>query len=87
MNTGKQKAVTALTTCKGQIEGIISMIEGGRYCIDISNQLLAVCAGIRRANKLILAQHMENCVMDAIKNGNEEEKINEITGIINKLLD
>ena len=37
----KRKAIQCLKTSKGQIEGIIKMIEDERYCIDISNQIIA----------------------------------------------
>ena len=54
MNQEKQQALQALKTARGQIDGIIKMIEDGRYCIDISNQILASSAMLKRANLLIL---------------------------------
>lgn len=87
MNQEKQKAITALKTCRGQIDGIIKMLEEDRYCIDISNQILASQAVLKRANKIILAQHMNCCVKSAIINQDETDaKIKEITDILNKLL-
>jgi len=87
VNSEKQKALIALKTCRGQIDGIIKMIDENRYCIDISNQILALQAGIKRANKLVLSQHMNSCVKSAIKNADQaDEKIKEITDILNKLL-
>jgi len=87
MNTEQKKALQALKTCSGQIDGIIKMIEDGRYCIDISNQILAAEANIKRANKLILAQHISHCVSDAMEDEeNKEVKLNEIKDIISKLL-
>lgn len=87
MNEEKKKAISALKVCRGQLDGIINMIEEGRYCIDISNQLLAAEANVKKANKLILAQHMSSCVAAAMDDKNQkEEKIKEIADIINKLL-
>jgi len=87
MNDEKKSALNTLKTCKGQIDGIIKMLEEERYCIDISNQILATQAGLKRANKLILAQHMNNCVKTAINNSDQADvKIKEITDILNKLL-
>ena len=40
-----------LNTAKGQLEGILKMIEDDRYCIDISNQLMATEAILNKANK------------------------------------
>ena len=65
MNQEKQQALQALKTARGQIDGIIKMIEDGRYCIDISNQILASSAMLKRANLLILKQHMNHCVLEA----------------------
>lgn len=88
MTEEKKKALTALKTCKGQIEGIIRMIEDGRYCIDISNQLLAAQSMIKRANKLILAGHMNSCVRNAMDSQEDmEQKTKELEQIISKLLD
>lgn len=88
MNNEKKKALQSLKTCRGQIEGIIKMIEEGRYCIDISNQIIASQALLKKANKCILKQHMSHCVKIAFEEeGNGEEKIDEILGILDKLID
>lgn len=88
MNEEKKKALQCLKTCKGQIEGIIRMIEDERYCIDISNQIIASQAILKKANKLILKQHMNYCVKSAFLNNDDpEEKIEEIVEILNKLID
>ena len=65
MNEEKKQAMQALKTVRGQIDGIIHMIEDGRYCIDISNQIFAASAILKRANLLILKQHMNHCVREA----------------------
>lgn len=87
MNVEKVKALQALRTSKGQIEGIIKMMEDERYCVDISNQIIAAQALLKKANMLILKQHMHHCVKDAIKNDNGEEKIDEIIDILSKIMD
>lgn len=85
-----QKAIDTLRIAKGHIEGIIKMIEDERYCIDVSKQLLAVNALIKKANFIILKQHLETCVKDAFEKGNNEEKeqkINEIILILEKYME
>ncbi|ADK15549.1 MULTISPECIES: metal-sensing transcriptional repressor [Clostridium] len=86
MNEEKKKAIQALKTSKGQIEGIIKMIEEGRYCIDISNQMVAAQSLLKKANLLILKQHLNNCVKDAFINNSGDEKVDEIIGLLSKLL-
>ena len=44
MNEERKKALQSLKTAKGQIDGIIKMIEEERYCMDISNQIVAAQA-------------------------------------------
>ena len=65
MNEERKKSLQTLKTAKGQIEGIIKMIEDDRYCMDISNQILASQALLKRANLLILKQHLDHCVTQA----------------------
>lgn len=86
MNEERNKALISLKTSKGQIEGIIKMIEDGRYCVDISNQIIAAQALLKKANMLILKQHMHHCVKDAVKQDNADEKIEEIIGILEKII-
>lgn len=87
MNEEKKQALQALKTARGQIDGIIKMIEDGRYCIDISNQIFASSAMLKRANLLILKQHMNHCVLEAAQQGQGSEKIDEVIGILSKVLD
>ncbi len=87
MNDERKKAMQSLKTAKGQIEGITKMIEDGRYCIDISNQIVAAQSLLKKANMLILKQHLDHCVKTAMINGNGEEKVDEIIALIQKLTD
>ena len=85
MQADKQKVTPLLKTAKGQIEGILRMIDDDRYCMDISTQLLSVISILKNANNHVLHAHMSSCVKDAVKNGNADEKIDEILALINKL--
>ncbi|HCW03856.1 MAG TPA: transcriptional regulator [Clostridium sp.] len=87
MNKEKKQALQALKTSKGQIEGIIKMLEEERYCVDISNQIIAAQALLKKANLLILRQHLTHCVKDAFSQGSGEEKIDEIMKILGKVMD
>ncbi|WP_427337751.1 metal-sensing transcriptional repressor [Caloranaerobacter sp. DY30410] len=84
MNEGRRKALNLLKTSKGQIEGIIRMIEEDRYCVDISKQILAVQALLKKANLNIIDQHIKHCVKEAVLKGEGDEKIDEIINILDK---
>ena len=85
MLADKQTVSRLLKTARGQIDGILKMIEEDRYCIDISNQLLATESILRKANKEVLHAHMSHCVKNAFESGDSEQKINEIIKIMDKL--
>ena len=73
-----------LKIAKGQIESSIKMIEEKRYCMDISKQLLATQALIKRANLKILDNHIRHCVSEAIIDGKSDEKIVEVMEIVSR---
>lgn len=81
-----KKIENLLKTSKGQIEGILKMINDDRYCVDISKQILAVQALLKKANLQLLENHLNSCVKEAIIEGNGSEKINEIIDIIDKYI-
>jgi len=80
------KAMTLLKTARGQIDGILRMIEGDRYCVDVSKQILSAAALLRKANLIVLRQHLDTCVKDAIRTGEADEKLEEIALIMEKYL-
>ena len=86
MSDERKKALQNLKTARGQIDGIIRMIEEGRYCIDISNQISASTALLKKANKHILSGHLHSCVLTAIEEQDAEEKVREIENVIAALL-
>jgi DNA-binding FrmR family transcriptional regulator len=61
------------------------MVEEDRYCIDISNQIMATEAILHKANKEIIHAHLGTCVKEAFEQGNEDEKIEEIMSVMDKL--
>ncbi len=86
LNEDKKKAIQTLKTCRGQIDGIIKMIEDGRYCIDVSNQIMASQALIKKANMLILKQHLEHCIREACESNDTDNKIDEMVTILEKVI-
>ncbi len=85
MKADKKQVKRLLNTARGQLEGIIRMVDEDRYCIDISNQILASQAILTRANKEILKAHVLNCVQNS-KGEMSEEKLQEITELLDKVL-
>ena len=89
MRADSKTVLRQLKTAKGPLEGIIKMVEENRYCIDISNQVLATRALLERTNRIILEGHIEGCILDAAATGSEEErkeKIFELSNMIKKMM-
>jgi len=86
MSQEREKALQLLKTAKGQIEGIIKMIEDDRYCIDVANQILAAQSLLKKADLMILQGHLRHCVKEACNNNNPDEKIEEVNKILEKIL-
>ena len=88
MQADGEKITSLLRTARGQLDGILKMVEDDRYCMDISHQLLATQAILKRANREILLVHINGCVREAFERVDEnakDEKIAEILSLINKL--
>jgi DNA-binding FrmR family transcriptional regulator len=85
MKADKEQVSRLLRTARGQIEGILKMVEEDRYCMDISNQILAAVSILNKVNREIVRAHMQTCVVDSIREGGESEKIDEIMALIDKL--
>ena len=86
MQADKTKVSTLIKTARGQLDGILRMIEQDRYCMDISNQVLAAQAVLTRAHKEILKAHMQTCVMHAVESGDSADKLAELTDLLDKVL-
>lgn len=88
MNDSKKKALNKLKTARGQVDGIIRMIEEDRYCVDVSTQILSVIGLLKKANIDVLNDHIRHCVATAILESEDQgnEKIEEIITIIDKYI-
>lgn len=88
MMADHERITRLLKTARGQIDGILRMVEDDRYCIDISTQLMATESLLARINADVLKAHVEGCVRTAMETGDAAEqdaKLAEIEMVIEKL--
>ena len=88
MQANKTEITRLLKTSRGQIDGLIRMVEEDRYCIDISNQLLSTQALLGTINAEVLTAHVDHCVRQAFESGDaaeEEKKIAELQAVLKRL--
>ena len=86
MVADQRTVLRLLKTVRGQIDGIIKMVEEDRYCMDISQQVTAADALLRRVNKEILTAHLKHCVEHAESDRERSDKIDELVSALGKIL-
>ena len=74
-----------LSRIEGQVRGVKKMVENDAYCVDILTQVSAIQAALNSFNKELLANHIRTCVMDDIRNGNDEI-VDELVQTLQKLM-
>ncbi|MEF8940003.1 MAG: metal-sensitive transcriptional regulator [Salinivenus sp.] len=78
-----------LSRIEGQVRGLQRMVEEDRYCGDILDQIHSVQQALKSVGREIARNHLETCVTDALRSGDEEaaqETYDEIMGLLRKEL-
>ena len=81
----KKKLIHRLNRIEGQIRGLRGMLEDDAYCMDILVQSSAVSAALTAFNRELLSTHIESCVVDGIRQG-DDEKVEELLSILQKMI-
>jgi CsoR family transcriptional regulator, copper-sensing transcriptional repressor len=73
-----------LRSIAGHVNGIERMVSADAYCIDVIKQVQAVQAALSKVNDLMLANHLNTCVIEAVRGDNKQERervLEEIVGV------
>jgi DNA-binding FrmR family transcriptional regulator len=84
--TRKEEVRSRLTKARGQIDGIERMLDAGRPCKDILQQIAAAQEAMRAAGKLMVRNYLENCATGAILAGPKSETYDEIMDMIYRMV-
>ncbi len=85
MRANREKTARSIRIARGQLDGVLRMIEEDRYCVDISNQLMAAEAILRRVNQDILRAHIRGCVREGLHSDEPNPKLEEALRLLEKL--
>lgn len=80
----REDAINRLKTAEGHIRGIQRMLEDDAYCIDIIKQIQAVQASLNKVSGQLLDQHLNSCVITAVRGedaGERERVMKEISSV------
>ena len=75
-----------LRRIEGQVRGLQKMVDEDRYCIDVLTQVSAVKAALDAVALLLLQDHTEHCVVEAIQAGDGSRKIRELNEAVERLV-
>jgi CsoR family transcriptional regulator, copper-sensing transcriptional repressor len=74
----KREALLRLKTVRGHLDGVLAMVEREDYCPDLMKQVAAIQASLEKVNRVLLQNHLETCVTEAIQAGGGQDKIREL---------
>ncbi len=71
-HTQTKVVINRLSRAIGHLESVKRMVENGQDCAEVLMQLSAVESAIHNTGKIILKDHIEHCLVDAVENGDQE---------------
>ena len=84
-HTNTKAVLNRLSRAIGHLESIKRMVEDGRDCSEVLIQLSAVKSAINNTGKVILKEHIEHCMVDAVESG-DHKAIEELTEAIDRFM-
>ncbi|MDJ0597877.1 MAG: metal-sensing transcriptional repressor [Crocosphaera sp.] len=81
-----KQIINRLSRIEGHIRGVKNMVSESRPCPEVLIQLAAVRGAIDRVSRLILDEHLNECVARAAKEGNIEEELQELKAALDRFL-
>jgi CsoR family transcriptional regulator, copper-sensing transcriptional repressor len=81
-----QKIINRLSRIEGHIRGIKTMVSESRSCPEVLIQIAAVRGALDRVSRIILDEHLSECIGRAAKEGNIQEEIEELKSALDRFL-
>ena len=84
-HTNTKAVLNRLSRAIGHLESIKRMVEDGRDCSEVLIHLSAVKSAINNTGKVILQDHIEHCIVDAVESG-DHEALEELSRAIDRFI-
>jgi DNA-binding FrmR family transcriptional regulator len=68
------EALRRLKNVEGHVRGVERMLEDNAYCIDVIRQIQAVQAALNKVSTMILEEHLNSCLITAVRGDSPEER-------------
>lgn len=63
----RDQVIRRLRSIQGHVKGIEKMVDEDQYCVDVMRQIMAAQAAMAKLNELILDNHLNTCVIEAVR--------------------
>jgi|SRR5271156_4574174 CsoR family transcriptional regulator, copper-sensing transcriptional repressor len=80
----KNRLKMRLARALGHLNAVYKMVDDEKYCIDVLTQLKAVQAALDKTAQLMLKQHLNTCVVEAVKADDSARVMNELWQLLRK---
>ena len=80
-----EAVVRRLSRAIGHLQAVKRMLEEGRDCAEVLTQLAAVKSAINNVGKVILQDHLEHCIVEAIQQG-DRGALDELNSAIDRFI-
>ncbi len=81
-----QKVVNRLARIEGHVRSVREMVLSGRDCGEVLTQIAAVRSALDNAGRVILVDHLEHCVSDAIQQGHGQAAIDDLQTALKRFI-
>lgn len=80
----KERISHRLKIARGHLDKVLQMVQEDAYCIAVLHQIQAVERGLKETENVILENHLNTCVADAIQRGKKREVLQEVMEVFKK---
>ena len=78
LKEAKKNAINRISYIEGHLAGVRRMVDEERYCVDILRQTFAIRRAIEKLETNLLKGHLHTCVINGVKEGREQQVLDEL---------
>jgi DNA-binding FrmR family transcriptional regulator len=82
----RKEVLDRLARIEGHVHGLRKMVEEEKTCPEVLIQVAAVRAALNKVSRIILEDHIETCMKDAVKSGETEQYITDLKEALSKFI-
>ncbi|MGB3300419.1 MAG: metal-sensing transcriptional repressor [Phormidesmis sp.] len=82
----RKRIINRLSRIEGHIRGIKTMVQDDRACPDVLVQIAAIRGGLDRVARIILDEHLSECITRAVDEGNIEAELDALKAALDRFI-